>query len=702
MAILNSIRKRGIFLIIIVAMALFAFVIGDIFRGGGGSQGDETLAIINGTEISRLDFAKKVEAAQQGGANTMQVMKNVWNQEVRRVLLKQQYEKLGLNIDEVQINNAIKEALNNNPTFQNEAGFFDEGKLQEYVANLKATSPQAYQQWLDFENNIANNVLEKEYFNLVKGGLVTTLAEGEQEYHFQNDKIDIQYIQIPYSKIPDEEVPVSDKEIEQYIRSHPEKFEVQAQVDIQFVQFTEEPSPQDIDDAREAMLQVLKDKVEYNAVTKNNDTIHGFLKTNDIENFVNTHSERPYVDQWWFKNNLSDAIKDTVFKMNLNQVYGPYKVDNTYNLTKLLATRKLPDSVKARHILIPFIGSASADQDTKQTEEQAKKTADSLLVVLKRDKSKFASFVKEYSADKGSLDKDGVYDWFGYRAMVAPFRDFAFEGKTGDMGVVKTQFGFHIMEVLGQKNMQDVVKIATISKTIEPSEKTLNEIFSKSANFEVNARKGDFNEVAKESDYDVKPVNKVGELDATLPGIGENRSVVSWAFKEDTKIGDVKRFSLPNGYAIVQLTRKNPKALMSIAQASATVTPILRKEKKAKKIRESISGSTLQEIATSQGVTVKTANAITMANPNLPGIGVEPKVVGTAFGTKQGEETNLIDGKTGVFKVKVLKITYAPELDNYASFAGQLNRSILPRIQNDVISALKKAADIEDNRADFY
>jgi parvulin-like peptidyl-prolyl isomerase len=703
MAILNSIRKRGIFLIIIIAMALFAFVASGLFKStGGAGSTDETLATINGDDISRLDFAKKVEAAQQGGASTLQVMKNVWNQEVRRVLLEQQFEKLGLKIDQAQISQAIKEALANNPNFQNELGEFDEIKLQEYVANLKATSPQAYQQWLDFENNIATSVLEKEYFNLVKGGLITTLKEGEFEYHFQNDKIDIQYVQVPYSKIPDEEVPVSDKEIAQYIKAHPKQFEVAPQVDIQYVQFVEEPSPQDIDDAREDMLQLLKERVAYNTATKTNDTVLSFEKTTDIETFVNKYSERPYVDRWWFKNNLSDQIKDTIFKMKVGQVYGPYKVNNTYNLTKLVAKGKLPDSVKARHILIPFIGSGSADATTTQNEEQAKKRADSLLTVLKRNKSKFGEFVKTYSSDKGSIENEGVYDYFPYQAMVAPFRDFAFENKTGDMGVVKTRFGYHIMEILGQKNFQDVVKIATISKTIEPSEKTLNDIFSKSANFEVDSQKGDFNEVAKEKGFDVKPVNKIGELDATLPGIGENRSIVNWAFNEDTKIGDVKRFNLPNGYVIVQLTRRNPKALKSVAEASAVVTPILRKEKKAKKLRESITGTTLQEISASQGVVIKTANAITRANPNIPGIGPEPKVIGEAFGTKEGETTDLIDGNTGIFKVKVLKITIAPALENYAGFAGQLNNTIVPRINNDVINALKKTADIEDNRAKFY
>jgi len=152
---------------------------------------------------------------------------------------------------------------------------------------------------------------------------------------------------------------------------------------------------------------------------------------------------------------------------------------------------------------------------------------------------------------------------------------------------------------------------------------------------------------------------------------------------------------------IAQLTRKSPEGLMSVSEASAKVTPILRNKKKAEKIRASISGTTVQEVANSQNVQVQTATAVTMANPTIPGAGSEPKVVGAAFGEKAGETTGLIDGKTGVFKVRVLAINKAPDIDNYTSYVNQLNAGN-SAVNNQVYQSLKKKADIEDNRANFY
>ncbi len=386
----------------------------------------------------------------------------------------------------------------------------------------------------------------------------------------------------------------------------------------------------------------------------------------------------------------------------MNAVYGPYKVDNSYNLTKLIGKKQLPDSVKARHILIPFIGGVRVGPDVTQTEAQAKITADSIQNVLKNDLSKFASLVEEFSSDKGSIAKEGRYDWFGYAAMVPEFRDFCFEKKKGDLGVVKTDFGFHIIEVEDQKNFQDVVKVATVIKSIEPSEKTLNDVFSNATKFEIDAASGDFEALATERSIDVRPVNKIGELDANIPGVGNNRSIIKWAFQEDVKVGDVKRFNVNDGYVIAQVTRRNGKALMSIAEASAKVSPILRNEKKAKLIRESISSSDMNEIAASQNVTVKNATAVTMASPTIAGAGTESKVVGASFGKKAGETTQLIDGKSGVFMVRVLAVNKAPDLQDYSSFANQLNAKTTPSINTSIYEALKKAAEIEDNRSEFY
>jgi peptidylprolyl isomerase/peptidyl-prolyl cis-trans isomerase D len=191
-------------------------------------------------------------------------------------------------------------------------------------------------------------------------------------------------------------------------------------------------------------------------------------------------------------------------------------------------------------------------------------------------------------------------------------------------------------------------------------------------------------------------------LDANIPGVGENRSIVTWAFNKDTNIGDIKRVNTTNGYVIAQLTRRNPKGLKSIAEASATVTPILRNEKKAKLIRASIFSIDIKEVASSQNLSTKTVNDLTMANPTIAGAGTEPKVVGTAFGLKLGETSKLIDGVKGVFMVKVKAVNNAPDLQNYSAFANQLNNSSAASIDTNAFNALRNKADIEDNRATFY
>lgn len=706
MAILNSIRKKGVFLIIIIALALFAFVLDGVIGSSTSSpKGQSNIATVNGIDIPREDFMKLVDVTQRSlgpSTATTQAMNIVWERELRRVLLNEQYEALGLTIEKAQLSDALSTNLANNPTFQNDAGQFDEGKLQEYIANLKATSLEAYQQWLDFEKITENGILEKNYFNLVKGGFITTLAEGKQEYHFQNDKINIEYVHLPYSKIADEDVPVSSEEIEKYIKDHPKDFEVEPLLDIQYISFTEDPSPEDIDASRETIAALLQDKIEFNNVSDMNDTIPGFFKTTDYQEFVNANSDKGYIDRWWFKKDLPSGVADTISNLNVGEIYGPYREGNNFNLIKVIEERQMPDSVKANHILIRFQGLVTAPQDVSRTKEEAKALADSILNVLQKDKSKYEVIAADFSEDLSNKDSGGDLGYFVPGNMVTVFNDFVFDNEIGKLGVVETNFGFHIIEIVDQKNIQKVLKVATITKEIEPSEKTMNEVFSNAANFELDSQNGDFNELAKEQGLNLKPVNRIGKLDANIPGIGNNRQIVNWAYQDDTNIGDVRRFNVLNGYVIAQLTRKNPKGLMSISEASSIVTPILRNEKKAVKIRESVSGTTLNEIASNQSVTVQNATALTMANPTIAGAGTEAKVIGTAFGKKVGESTDLIDGKNGVYIVRILAINNAPELEDYSFYANQLNATLIPTINFKVYNALKNAAKIEDNRADFY
>ncbi len=705
MAILSSIRKQGIFLIIIIALALFAFVLSGILTpGGNGPKGGDTIATINGTDLPRQDFMEEVELIKGNlgpNASSTQAMNMVWERELRRVILEEQIEKLGLSVEKDQLNSALRNNLANNPTFSNEAGQFDEGKMQEYIASIQTSSPQQYQQWLDFEKNTAQSILQTTYFNMIKGGLVSTIAEGEQQFRFENDKVNIEYVHVPFTKISDEEVKVTDDEIKKYIESRSKEYKVEAQADIQYVFFSEEPSEEDMKAYEENMTTLLDSKIEYNSTTKMNDTVAGFKNTANYEEFVNANSDQPFMDFWMFKKDLPPAVADTLINLNEGSVYGPFQVENTYNISKVIAVKQMPDSVQSKHILIRYLGTTSAGPEITKTKEEAKKLADSLLVVVKKDPAKFEALVTEFS-DDSSKDTGGDLgkSWPG--RMVAPFDEFIFDNPTGTTGFVETDFGYHIVTVGEQTAPQKAIKLATVTKNIEASEKSISDIFTNASTFEVAVQKEEFIDVAKNQNLEVKPVNKMGIMDANIPGIGANREIVIWAFSDDAEVGDTKRFSVPEGYVIAQVTRKNEKGLMSVSEASATVTPILRDKKKAEKIRASISGNTLQEIAANQKVTVQTGTDLTMANPMIPNAGLEPAIIGSAFGKKAGETTSLIDGKTGVFKVRVTAVNKAPEMTSYSNYAEQLTAKTVPAVNSNVYNALKNAADIEDNRASFF
>ena len=618
MAVLNSIRKRGVFLILIIALALFSFILSDIInKGGSAASVQNVVATVNGTEILREDFMTQVDQYQRNlgpNASSSQAMNLVWDRQLKALLYDQQVKALGLTISEEQLNDQLRMSLANNPTFQDENGMYSDARLIEYMAAIQ-NNARAKQQWDTYLKGVRESLGQSTYASLITSGMEVSMADGEQLYRFENDKIDIEYLYVPYSSIDDEEVDVSESEIRNYIKANAKDFEVDPMVDLEYVIFEESASNEDIAAQSEELSEL----------------IDSFDSAEDVEFFVNDNSDENFNDQWLRRDAMAQILRDSLLTLPQGSVYGPYRDGGNFKLSKVVANMQMADSVEARHILIP-VGLSRVDSITRSPAE-ARAFADSLYGVLKRNRRKFTKFVSDYSSDLGSVENGGHYDYFGYNTMVAPFRDFCFEGKTGDLGVVESQFGVHIIEIEGQKNKSKAYKVATITREIEPSEETLSLVFSESAKFEEAARSEGFDQAADEKGLTPRPVNRIGALDASIPGIGNNRSIINWAFQEDVSVGDLKRFSLNGSYVVARVTRKSTeKSLMSVAEASATVTPILRNQKKAEQIRQGLSGSTLQELATSQNTTVKTASALTRATPTIAGAGTEPAVVGAALG----------------------------------------------------------------------
>lgn len=704
MAVLNKIRQRSLFLILIIALALFSFVLADLFKNSDAltSKSQNIVATINGKDITREDFLQKVEIMQrQLGPNSTntQVMNRVWDQEVRQAIMETQFEELGISVEKDQMRDLLRTALATSPEFLNEAGLFDENKLNEYIANLKETSPEGFQSWVNYEKQLASNALNQNYFNMVKAGLTGTLAEGELEHKLEGNKVDIKYVQVAYSSISDSIVDVSKSDISNYINANKSQYEVEASRDIRFIEFKEVASIEDENVINAELQTYVKGQLVDDRGRK--DTIIAFAQVKNNEEYINSiaSSDLKFNDSFVFKSSLPTEFADDIYNLNEGEVFGPYKHDGFFKVSKVVAVKQIPDSVKVRHILLPFIGSQSADQDVTQTESEAKITADSLLAILKGNRSKFPEFVKSFSSDQGSVAKEGRYDWHAYNTMVPEFNDFEFEGATGDIGVVKTAFGFHIIEIEGQKDKKKAVQVGTIARKIEPSEATSDKVFRDASNFEINAGKSDFESVAKENNYIIRPVNGIKVLDESIPGVGNQRQIVRWAFEETAEVGDVKRFNVPGGYVIAQLVARHKKGLMSADDATAKVLPILRKEKKAKLIRDRVSALNLEDLAAAENTSVRTATGINMKNPTISGAGREPLVVGAAFGLNEGETSKLIDGDKGVYMVQVTKVTPAVELDNYQAAANRVEQQKSTVVNTKLYNALKAAASIEDNRA---
>ncbi len=705
MAILEKIRKRTTVLILIIGLALFAFVISGVFTstGFGGEKIGSTVAEINGDEISIDEFRQNLEIATRNAppsSSTMQTVNQVWEQQVRSSILEQQFEDLGVDIEQDQIINFLRTSgYAQSPEFQNQSGVFDENMFRDAVASWKATNPLRYDSWLQTEKAIIQMAKEQTYFNLVKAGVGATLKEGEMDYKLANDKMDIKYVRIPFTSIPDSSIVVSKSDIAAYIQAHKEDFKQEKARDIQFVYFEEKPSAEDEKAVEDEIAKLMDDTIEYNAQNDQNDTLRGFRNTKNITDFLDRNSDVKFDTIYRAKKELPSNFADTLMTLKVGELFGPYRDGDFFKVSKMV-NRKPNGSVKASHILIQYEGAERANPDVKRTKEEAEKKAKELLRDAKKKDAVFVELARDNS-DGPSAPNGGDLGYFQEGRMVPEFNDFAFENSVGTIGMVETDFGFHVIKI---DDKEDVVQIATLAREIQPSEETSNGLFTDATKFEMESTSSEksFSDLAKENNYVVRPVNKIKAMDENLPGLGAQRSIVQWAFKGDSEIGDIKRFDINGGYAVVQLTAKYEEGLMSADEASATVLPKIRKERKAAQILEANKGKTMEDLAKDNNVAVSTASALAVKSPTIPGAGSEPKVVGRAFTMKEGDTSGLIEGNSGIFMITLTKKTEAPKLDNYSTYANALKTTNAARVNTEVYNALKERAEIEDKRATFF
>ena len=696
MAVLSNIRQRSALMIAVIAFALFAFIIGDLFNSGGFSSTSKDVGSINGKDISFEDFRIKVtnvEKSQQGITSTA-AANRVWDQEVSVALLTSEFDKLGLRVGEKHLLAVLKADPNigKNPMFLNAAGMFDIAKFKEYFKSNPAQAQFLKDREVDAELNAKYQI----YNTLIKSGVYTTQSEGKLKYEMESNKVNFAYVAGLYSTIKDSDVKVTDAEIMDYMKKNVKKFKADETREVEYVLIADEASKEDEVAVKERIGGLLGGSVVYNQQTGKNDTLAGFKTAKNTIEFVNSKSDVPYDSTYIAKKDLPAIDADQLFNLAPGAVYGPYVFGNYYAVSKSMG-KKLGVNAKASHILISYEGTQVPNKKEQRTKEEAKAKAEALLAQVKANPDSFMMLAFSNS-DDSSAQQGGDLGYFSQNQMVKPFNDFVFNSSIGSIGLVETPFGFHIIKVTDK---QDGIRLATVALKLEASEATSDKAFTQATKFEMDATEKDFSAVAKEMGLTVVPEISVKAMDENFGPLGVQRSIVRWAFENDSKVGTIKRFEVANvGHVIARVKGIDDSGLVALILAKPYVEPILKNKKKAELIKAKMTGSSIEAIAKAAGSSVLQATDVIMENPMLTGVGLEPKVVGNAFALEANKMSAPIEGNTGVYVVKNVSTVKAPALKDFSPYVAKMKAQSAGDV-NRVLPALKDNATIEDNRKQF-
>lgn len=699
MAVLQKIREKSGLLIGVIGFCLLAFVAGDLLSGGLNLT-SRNVGEVNGTSITTMDYTNKVQNLEQSGQGRgTQAYNQIWTSEVRSILFNEQLDNAGLRLGKDQLINVIKShpSFSQNPQFLNDAGQFDINKFNGFLAQMKAGGAQQWNAWLAYEQELETFAKEQMYLNMIKGAIVTTAAEAKMVYKNEATKVSFDYVTIPYNTVNDDQVKVTDDEITAYVKKHPKQFKTTPSRKVEYVFIENKPSKEDEAQAKQVIEDLLKPSVAFNQTTGKNDTISGFARTANVRDFVNTNSDVPFDSTYYAKEQLPTDHAEKLFNTPIGDIYGPYVFNDYYAISKVLSKKNTAETVDASHILIAYEGAMRADGTVSLTKEEAKAKANDLLKQLQGG-ANFANLAEANTNDNGSKTTGGKYENIQKGQMVPTFDDYIFNNPIGKLGVVESDFGFHVLKV-DKINEKEGVQLATIAKKIEASSQTEDLIYSQANKFLEGVEGGqDFAKEATAQGLVSFPATKINAFDDQLAGVqGSHTEAIRWASNKNTKVGDVRRFDSADGYLVVKLTNINDSDLMDAGDARSMVEPILINQKKAETLRAKMTGATLEEVAKNANIGIINAIDVTGANPLVNGF-QEPLVVGNALGNEPNEVSKLIDGSNGVYMVKTKNITKALDLPNYETYKGKVNTNNRQMVQNGVFSAMYQNAKIEDNR----
>jgi len=702
MSVIQTIRNKYIgFVVGAIVIALIGFLVMDAMQSNVRSvfSGDQTLlADINGTRVEAKEFEalrskyeENIKSREKGKTLTdeerTQASDQAWTDIVNETLVGHESEKLGIELTDKELQDMLTGPYAD-PMIQQSfsdpnTGIFDPSRVSQYLNNLSQDKTGVERaKWKDFEDAIIKAKKIAKYNDMIIKGIYIPSFVVKQMGKENSSMASIDYVQIPYATISDSTVQITDAEITDYMKKNEKLFTtLEAVARAEYVTFDIIPSSADTAESLGA-LNGMKEE---------------FTTTSDNEAFVAKNSEESMRDFYYNEKTLEAPVPLDVINSAIGSVTGPFYFKDGYKMIKVLDKKQLPDSVQASHILL-----AVGEQ---RTEEAAKAGIDSIDAMIKAG-ADFGQLAAARSDDQGSAKKGGDLGFLPQGIISTEFSDACFNGKVGDIKIVKSQYGYHIVKVTAQKDFKPAVKVAVVSKVLQPGTATTQAAFAKANDFITQAKDAKtFTETAKKMGKDKRIADRITKTQSLVQGLGNARDFTRWTF--DAKIGAVSPiFNLDDKCIVAILVSRQEKGSMpDIASIKPQLENILKREKKAKMIAEKYKGKTnLDEIAAANQTQVMTADTVNYMQGSATLSG-EPKVIGAAFDKSlTGKVSAGIGGEQGVYFVKVKNIVDGTEPDATMQMImrRQTEQQLTSQATQMISFILKRNAKIDDRRGNFY
>ncbi len=711
MALITTIRNNSWILVVVIGFALAAFILMDFSgQGVGGGGGPTDMGTVAGKKLDINEFNRAEAALYPNAGGDVYGRRSVlWDYFVEEAIVEKEAEALGLSVSademmELQFGNNLSPIMSqrfrdpntgqvNREQLSQIRSMIEGGTVREAIdqGQLQPSFP-AY--WSHQMKEIKKDRLQSKLNTLVQKSIYTPSWMAEMMHNDGNQKMNFNYVKIPFDDVDASGISVTDSELQSYLNENKAKFVSDEETRrVSYATFNIVPTKKDSTDLYETVAKLLP----------------GFNNTDDDSLFVDTNYGT-ISNVYFNKSQVSSAFADKLFTMAPGTAAGPFVDGRKYTIVKLLDRKTMPDSVDSRHILI------NAKTDVEYRAAFAK--IDSLKNLIEAGSNSFEELARAHSQGP-SGPKGGNLGYSQLNKMVKPFNDLIFyEAEKGKVYPVVTNFGVHLVEVLGYKFIknEEGVKFATISESIIPSDFTQKQVYNKALEFAAKHRTLEAMATAAEANPDIKIETSAGlkknDFFVGTLGAGEgSRSMVKWAYSGKASKGvvssDVYEYQDPaeffdNKYVIAGLKSVQKAGSVSIADVRDEIEPIVLNQKRGEAIKGKISGQSLGAIASSYNSQVDTITGATFNSSYLPELGSEPNVLAAAYNMEANATSQPIVGNNGIYVIQLLNKTLPTAVTNLPQVKKQASSAYQTQVGRQLIQAMKKTVKIKDSRSTFY